>query len=309
RRLLALLALLPDGIAHEDLDALLPEEAGEAAAVLRKVGLAFDQSTRLRALAPIREYVQWKHVPEAEDLDRTIDHYVELAGKGDLLGWQGGAEASSRLVQEIGNLDLMISKGLERTDPEPAILAARDLGTFNWFSGWGSRDLLEKAISVAHSSGRQQLEAECARKLGDIAFDRAEHYAAQARFEEALPLFRKVGDVLGEANCIQRLGEIALEQSNYPAAQPRFEEALALFRKIDVVVGEANCIHCLGDSAFRRLDYDTARSRFEEALPLFRKVGNVLGEANCIRGLGACRETATSSLDRGTLIVHGEDPI
>ena len=255
RRLLVLLALLPDGVAHEDLDALLPGDAGEAAAVLRKVGLAFDQGTRLRVLAPIREYVRRNHAPEAEDLDRAIDLYVELAHQGDLLGRPGGAEASSRLVQELGNLDAMISKGLERTDPEPAILAARDLDHFTLFSGWGSRDLLERAMIVARSSGRQQLEAECAESLGDGALYRSEHDAAHARFEEALALYRNVSSSLGEANCIRSLGDIAL----------------------------------------RRFDHDDARQRYEEALPLFRRIGDVLGEANCITSLGESRSNAPTT--------------
>ncbi len=326
KRLLALLALLPDGVSYEDLNALLPGEAGEAAAVLRKVGLAFDQSTRLRALAPIREYVQRKHAPEAEDLDRAIDYYVDLASQGDLLGRPGGAEASIRLVQELGNLDSMISKGLERADPEPAILAAQDLGEFTRFTGWGSRDLLEKAIVVTRSSGRRQLEAECAEQLGNIAMARSEydaarirfeealslyrnvgdaqseadciwslgeiahrcsdHDAARARFEEALPLFRKIGDVLGEADCIRSLGDVALERSDHDMARARLEEALPLFRNVGAVLGEANCIHTLGEVALDCSDYDTARARFEEALPLFRNIGVVLGEANCIQALG-----------------------
>lgn len=89
RRLLTVLALLPDGVAHEDLEALVPREAGKAASVLRKVGLAFDQGNRLRVLAPIREYVRRKHQPEAEDLNRTVNHYLELARKGDLIGPEG----------------------------------------------------------------------------------------------------------------------------------------------------------------------------------------------------------------------------
>ncbi len=39
KRLVSLLALLPDGLGGDQLDALLPEAAGDAAAALRRTGL------------------------------------------------------------------------------------------------------------------------------------------------------------------------------------------------------------------------------------------------------------------------------
>ncbi len=286
RRLLSVMALLPDGVAHEDLDALMPGEADEAVSALRKVSLGFDQGNRLRVLAPVREYVRGKHKPVAEDLDRAVDSYLEIACTGDLVGEAGGAEAARKLVQELGNLDAMISKGLEREDPEPAILAACDLGWLNCGTGWGSGEPLDKALTAARSIGRKDLEARSLERLGDIAFSRSDHDAARARNEEALSLYRNVGDVRGEANCIWSLGDIALERSDYDAARARYEEALSLYRNVGHVRGEANCIWRLGDIALKRLDLDVACARYEEALPLYRNVDHVLGEANCIWRLG-----------------------
>ena len=157
RRLLSVMALLPDGAAHEDLGVLMPGGVDEAVPVLRKVGLAFDQDDRLRVLAPVREYVQRKHGPVVADLERVVGCYLGIA--------------------------------------------------------------LDKALTVARSTGRQKLEANCIQRLGDIALARSDHDAARARYEEALPLYRNVGSVLGEANCIQSLGDIALERSYHDAAR------------------------------------------------------------------------------------------
>ena len=78
----------------------------------------------------------------------------------------------------------------------------------------------------------------------------------------------------------------AFDRSDHDAARPRYEEALPLFRRVGDVLGEANCIEAWATSRWRRSDHDAARARYEEALPLYRRVGDVLGEANCIKSLG-----------------------
>ena len=76
--------------------------------------------------------------------------------------------------------------------------------------------------------------------------------ARAERYEAALPLYRKVGDLQGEANCIKSLGNIALDRSDHEAARQRYEAALPLYRKVGSVLGEANCIRSLGDIALDR---------------------------------------------------------
>jgi tetratricopeptide (TPR) repeat protein len=92
--------------------------------------------------------------------------------------------------------------------------------------------------------------------------------------------------VRGEANCIKRLGDIALACSDQDTARARYEQALPLYRRVGDVLREANCIKSLGNIAQDRFDHGAARARYEEALPLYRHVGNLHGEANCMLGQG-----------------------
>ena len=111
RRLLSLLGVLPDGVAREDLTALLPEAGLAAAAVLRQLGLAFGEGDRLRTLAPVREHIAAAHPPEPADLDRAVGHYAQLAATtGSQVGGRDGARAVARLQAETGNIAAMLER-------------------------------------------------------------------------------------------------------------------------------------------------------------------------------------------------------
>lgn len=287
RRLLSIAALLPDGIAHDDLNVLLPDEGTKAARVLRAVGLAHDEQGRLRLLAPIREYIAAIYPPEGPDRERVVNYYMGLASTlGLRIGADGGSEATVRLVADLSNIEAMIRLGLAARDPLKAIKAAVDLTRFSVNSGYGISSLLGEASDVARSQNDFNLLASCIQSLGDIALQRLDYDVARGRYEEALPLYRRVGDVLGETNCIWRLGDSALGRLDHDTAQSRYEQALEHYRRVGLVLGQANCIQRLGDIALQRLDHDAARGLYEEALPLYRRVGDLLGEANCIQGLG-----------------------
>jgi hypothetical protein len=229
RRLLSVAALLPDGIVHADLNVLLPDEAVEAAQVLRAVGLAHDEQGRLRLLAPVREYIAATHPPEEADRERTVEHYIGLARTlGPLVGAEGGAEAIVRLAADLASIEAMMRLGLAAADPSAAIEAAVSLRNFWAFSGFGTGGLLEQAAVFARDQDNFQALADCTLVLGFVASVRSDHDAARARYEEALPLFRRISAVLGEANCIQSLGDIALRRSDHDAARAVRGSAAAL---------------------------------------------------------------------------------
>jgi tetratricopeptide (TPR) repeat protein len=285
KRLLSVLALLPDGLAPEDFGALFPGDH-DAAALLRRVGLAQPYDPRLRLLAPIREVLHELLPADPPDRDRVVQHFLDLASLGERVGGAGGAEAARRLAPELGNLESVLSASLEASSPEPAIEAALRLTNFILLTGLAGTAVLERALPAARNSGLLMLAGRCAESLGNIAFERSDHDAARARYQEALPLYRQVGSLLGEANCIKGLGDIALGRSDHDTARARYQEALPLYRQVGDLLGQANCIQRLGDIAFERSDHDAARARYQEALPLYRQVGSLLGEANCIKGLG-----------------------
>jgi tetratricopeptide (TPR) repeat protein len=286
RRLLSVLALLPNGVARKDLAAVSPVAPLPATAALRRSGLAFGEADRLRVLAPVRDYVQAKHPAADADLENAVRFYVQLAREhGPKVGAEGGKEAVTALSADAANVEEMIGRGLSGAAAD-AVAAAIGMGRYSRFTGAGGGQALSACAQWAHHAGQVLSESNCLKTLGDIAWTRSDHEQARSRYEEALLLYRRVGDVLGEANCIKSLGDIAFDRSDHEQARSRYEEVLPLYRRVGSVVGEANCIQSLGDIALRRSDHEQARSRYEEALALYRRVGAVLGEANCTESLG-----------------------
>jgi 3',5'-cyclic AMP phosphodiesterase CpdA/tetratricopeptide (TPR) repeat protein len=288
RRLLALLALLPGGIAESDLEVLMPDEGAEAASLLTKVALAFYEGARLLMLAPIREQVALASSPMSADLERTRAHYLKLArNEGKKVGGPRGAQAVEHLAAEIVNIEKLIELSLDGgSASREAIAAAVALTNFACLSGHASTQALAQARLAAKAMAETRSEADCIKSLGNIALARSQHEEARRPFEQARSLYQQVGDILGEANCTQRLGDIALERSHLEEARRLFEQARSLYQQVESILGEANCILSLGEIALEHSQHEEARRLFEQARPLYQQVGDILGEANCILSLG-----------------------
>jgi hypothetical protein len=207
RRVLSLLGVLPDGIAHGDLDILLPSAGRRGASQLRKVALADDTAQRLRTLSPIREHVRSHLPPTPVDLEEALDHYARLAKTlGPKVGKTGGGEAVARLLADSANIKEVILLGLKK-EARSAVEGAVAFSEFIRFTGVGSDRTLSEARLVARELADPQLEAAVLFRLGDIALARSDHAAARAAFEQAQPLFEQAGDVVGQAACITGLGK------------------------------------------------------------------------------------------------------
>ena len=286
RRLLYLLAVLPDGIAHSGLEVLLPDCGIQAERTLLEVGLAYGDRNRVRMHEPVRHIVAGRHRPQADDLDRAIKYFVTLAAEFESkYSSAGGKEAVERITAESSNLEEMLLLGLQQPDPMPAVDAAQSVAGVTLFSGGGTSRVLEEAYEVAKRLGHELSRADCSRRLGDIAKRRGDYTTAQKRFEEALELYTRLQQKKRMTWCIQSLGEVYLLRSDHEHARDLFLETRKIYKELGDLRGEAATIKDLGDTARERGEYDLARNYYEEALSLYTQEEYVLGRANCIQGL------------------------
>ena len=120
-----------------------------------------------------------------------------------------------------------------------------------------------------------------ANALYNAAFPRVINRAAIAEarpmLEEALPLFRKIGDQTGVARVLWGIGNALFFGKEYAVARPVLEEAVALNRKLDDQFGLGWSIHTLGLVTLNLGDVQRARASWIEAMHLFAAAGDVPG--------------------------------
>src|SRR5262249_36771601 len=123
--------------------------------------------------------------------------------------------------------------------------------------------------------------------LAALEIATGQHDAAHRSAEEALELFRKIGDQLGVSASLTELGRVALAQGQWDAAQSYFEDSLARCRNVGEKIGVVECLQSLGELMILRKDFDAARSFFDESLDI-------------ARGLASARHmtTATDAIER-----------
>jgi predicted ATPase/class 3 adenylate cyclase len=97
--------------------------------------------------------------------------------------------------------------------------------------------------------------------------------------EEALALYREVGDVRGQANVLWGIGNREYFLMTSDAGRARFREALELFRAVGDVTMEAWSLHMLGSALLRQDQPDESRAYLRHALRHFHEASDAAGMA------------------------------
>jgi tetratricopeptide (TPR) repeat protein len=118
-----------------------------------------------------------------------------------------------------------------------------------------------------------------------------DYETARAQSEEALAVFRALGQPYGISLALNGLGDIARIQEDYTAAAAWYEESLALLRESSVRSELPALLHNLGYVALAQGAVQKAKALFAEALAMHQETENVAGIAECLTG---CAGVATA---------------
>jgi tetratricopeptide (TPR) repeat protein len=114
--------------------------------------------------------------------------------------------------------------------------------------------------------------------IGDVQNFRKEMDAALASYEQALQLFRAVGDRLGEANVLLSVGKMALSIGDEEHGVEYLEQATQLYEAIGAQSGSANVRITLAQLAARKGEFQAAIDYMQPAADFGKRIRHPLGD-------------------------------
>jgi DNA-binding SARP family transcriptional activator/tetratricopeptide (TPR) repeat protein len=150
----------------------------------------------------------------------------------------------------------------------------------------------EQALAIYREIGDRRDEAGAANNLAFCYLILGRHEEAVAPLLDSLQLQRELGRRYGEAVALCNLGEAYIELGRYDEAIARSQEALAITREINAVRDEGYALHNLGRAYLEQGRLAEAAGLLEQALPIHRAAGDRYGEAQDLQRIGTVHAQA-----------------
>jgi predicted ATPase/class 3 adenylate cyclase len=246
---------------------------------------------------------QFRGAPPPMSLDRlTVEHDNLRTALAWALGG-GDAEIGLQLAATLADADFWRTRGYlseGRTWLEQALAgssgaasasratALANLAGSVFVQGNAARGiaLTEEALGLFRALGNRQGIVDELSSLGTMLQDLGEYSRATVVLTESLDLSQEVGNRGGMAYALHRLGNVARDQGEMGRATDLLEASLVLWRELGNLREGADTLNGLGDVALNQSAYARAMAYYQEALAGFRQVGDHNGSAYVLRNLG-----------------------
>jgi len=151
-----------------------------------------------------------------------------------------------------------------------------------------ARALAEQGLAIAKKlgvAGRLEV-ANALEVLAEVATEIGDYSTAAKFYEEALPLYREVGDLVGIGDTLKMLGWGAMRTGDYEQAESRLNEGLIVCRQSGDLRQISSALAGLGELAVRRGQYQRASDLLRESLNICEHSGEKWGIAIALGSLG-----------------------
>jgi predicted ATPase/DNA-binding SARP family transcriptional activator len=243
--------------------------------------------SRFTMLETIR-WFGWERLQEAVEEEVLRDHHLEffrslVEGAEPELYSRERMEWWDRLEREQDNLRAALAWSLGEPGPETprperveeGLRLAGAVHTFWTYRGYCNegREWLEKALALSDPTARTVARAKALHAAGALAMGQRDVSGSRSRLEEAVALWREIGDKQGLGRSLGWLGLAYLLEGKEPltAARTVTEESVGLLREVeDDQWGLPISIFILGCVMGTMGDLAAAQACHEESLKIFQ---------------------------------------
>ncbi len=139
---------------------------------------------------------------------------------------------------------------------------------------------------LRNQSNPLQKKADRLLEQGNQQFYRSQYREALQSWENALSIYREIGDRNGEASSYNNLGEAYRSLGEYQRAIEFLQQSLDIAREIGARNVEASSLGGLGNAYISLGQYPKAIEFFQQSLDIAREIGDRNGEAASLGNLG-----------------------
>jgi tetratricopeptide (TPR) repeat protein len=148
-----------------------------------------------------------------------------------------------------------------------------DSGTHRQFAIQAYR----RAIQLQRKQASKAELAESLEQLGNLYFELKDNVKqALEAYEEAIGIYREVGDRLGEANTLKAIGDVLQFLKRSTEALQNYEQAIGIYREVGDRLGEANTLQAMGVVHNKP---DEGLKYCRNALDIYRQIGDVYSQS------------------------------
>jgi tetratricopeptide (TPR) repeat protein len=144
----------------------------------------------------------------------------------------------------------------------------------------------EEALLLWRAIGNPDWEATTLTNIGVVYYSLGERREALDFYNQALPLHRAVGNRRDEAITLNNIGMVYNSLGERRKALDFYNQALPLHRAVDNRREEAITLYNIGDVYYAMSERRKALDFYNQALPLRRAVGDRNGEARTLTSIG-----------------------
>jgi predicted ATPase len=278
RRLFARIALFAGSFDVAAAEAVCEASFDAVEALLEQSLVRRWGSGRLGMLETIREFGLERLQDSGEHgavAQKHAEYFLALAEEAEVQGEGYGPTWLERLDAERDNFRAALRWSLDAGQPVLALRVANALGRF-WVirahrEGYA---WLSEALAAAGHTAPTGVRANGLTWAGSTLFFTGDYARSAALVEEALRLFRQIGDDANVAALLDRLAGGRMAQGDFEGGRAMADESLSLYRKLG---DRAATYHPLAKVAFdewKRGDRDRSMALQEEALELARAAGD-----------------------------------